>query len=109
MQKLKLIRYRVKADRVDANIAEIRAVFEELRRRAPGGVHYTSAQAADGVTFVHLFGLDDGGIDPMGDIAAFATFTAGVRDRCEEGPNIDELTPLGAYRVFTDNHLEPTT
>jgi hypothetical protein len=40
------------------------------------------------------------GANPLGRLAAFQAFVAGVKDRCEEPPAAQELSPIGSYRLF---------
>jgi len=96
-----MVRYKVKADRAAENERYIAAVFDQLRRDQPAGVHYASFKLDDGVSFVHIVSFEEtGGGSPLGGLPAFKAFTAGIRDRCEEPPVTATLTEVGSYRFF---------
>lgn len=92
-----MVRYKVKADRVEENAALVRAVYEELARSRPEGFRYATFKLPDGVSFVHL-GILDSDDNPLARTAAFAEFQKGLRDRVEEPPVAVELEAVGAYR-----------
>ena len=52
--KTLLVRYTTTEESAAANAALVRAVFDELRALAPGGLRYASYQLGDGRTFLHL-------------------------------------------------------
>ena len=79
-----MIRYKLKADRVDENERLSRAVYDALRRQRPAGVHYATFKSADGVSFVHL-----------------VAFSEGVKERCVEPPLRVDLTEVGSYGFFS--------
>jgi hypothetical protein len=98
-----IVRYRVKPDRVQENIALVRAVYDELAKTRPAGLRYATFQEADGVSFVHVARTEtDDGSNPLSDVAAFRRFSADVADRCDEPPVVTELTEIGAFRMFAD-------
>ena len=101
--KYVMVRYKVKADRAAENERYIAAVFAQLERERPAGLHYATFQLEDGVSFVHLAAIDraDGG-NPLTELAAFGEFTAHIRERCEEPPVSTVLDRIGAYRLFGD-------
>jgi len=94
-----MVRYKVKADRVEENEALVRAVYAELEEAKPEGFRYATFKLPDGVSFVHIA---SGNLDPnpLGKIAAFAEFQKGIRDRCDEPPAPADLTEVAAYRFF---------
>jgi hypothetical protein len=49
-------------------------------------------------TFVHVADVS-GDTNPLGELDAFAAFTAGVAERCEpgEGPNPQPATVVGSF------------
>ena len=99
--RLTFVQYRVKPGRAAENEAAIRAVFEQLARDAPSGVRYASLKLNDGVTFIHLASVETSdGANPLTGLAAFQAFVAGVKDRCEVPPSVQELNPVGAYHLF---------
>jgi hypothetical protein len=93
-----MVRYRVRPDRVAENEEAVRAVYAELAQTRPEGLRYATFRMADGVTFVHI--AEHGDPNPLQRVEAFGRFTAGVRDRCEEGPESSELGEVGSYRLF---------
>ena len=93
-----MVRYRVKAHRVEENEESVRAVYAELARARPEGLRYATLKLADGVTFVHVAEHDDP--NPLQQVEAFRRFTESVRDRCETAPEATELTEIGSYRFF---------
>jgi hypothetical protein len=94
-----MVRYKVKPDRATENEALVRAVYEELQRTRPAGLHYATFALDDGVSFVHLSTLDaeDGG-NPLTEVEAFARFQEGIADRCEEAPVVAQLREIGSFR-----------
>jgi hypothetical protein len=75
----------------------VRAVFDELRSRAPAGLRYASYRLADGVTFLHLATLESPDENPLVALPAFKTFQKHLKDRCVEAPVVTELSPVGSY------------
>ena len=100
--KRHLIRYKTKPKRADENERLIKAVFKELRDKAPDGVRYMTLRSGDG-TFVHLVETEtDAHSDIITRLAAFVAFQNGIRDRCSEPPQRDEMTVVGSYRVLSE-------
>lgn len=99
--KTTMVRYKVKPDRVEENAALIRAVYDELRQKAPAGLKYAAFTMDDGVTFVHVALVDtpDGG-NPISDTAAFKAFQKDLKDRCDEPPAATNLDEVGSYGLF---------
>jgi len=100
-----IVRYKVKPDRVEENEALVRAVYEELDRTGPAGLHYATFRQADGVSFVHISLTEVGGDarHPLSDVEAFARFQEAIGERCDEPPVVTELEEIGSYRM----HSEP--
>jgi hypothetical protein len=99
-----LVRYKVRPDAVEENTAAVRAVYEELAEAQPDGFHYATFTAEDGVTFFHVASHAADRPNPLGAIAAFQRFSAGVGSRSEEPPVVSRLTEVGSYRWHS---LEP--
>ena len=94
-----MVRYKVKPDRAAENEALVRAVYEELARTQPAGLHYATFALEDGVSFVHLSTLDgEDGRNPLTEVEAFARFQEGIGDRCEEGPVLAQLREVGSFQ-----------
>ncbi len=92
-----MVRYTTRADRAAENARLIREVFESLRTTAPSGIAYAAYQLDDGVSFVHIASIDDPANNPLQNLAEFAAFTAGVKDRCEVAPVTSVLHEVGSY------------
>jgi quinol monooxygenase YgiN len=93
-----MVRYKTSDAHADANAALIRAVFDELGSKAPGGLRYASYRLPDGVTFMHVATVDTPGENPLTSLPSFKAFQAGIKDRCVEQPVVTELTTVGSYR-----------
>jgi hypothetical protein len=99
----RLIRYKVKPERVAENLALVRAVYDELERVKPDGLRYATFRLDDGVSFVHLVSIETAdGVSPLGAIEAFARFTENVEDRCDEPPVVASLDEVGSFRFFDE-------
>jgi hypothetical protein len=96
-----MVRYKTKPDKAGENQQYIEAVFAELKRTQPAGLHYASFKLADGVSFVHIAAIDTAdGSNPLTQTAAFKAFQAGIKDRCDEQPVASELSEVGSYEFF---------
>ena len=94
-----IVRYRVKSDRVDENVAKVKAVYAELAETKPAGLRYATFVAADGVTFFHVAAIE-GDTNPLAACKAFKAFQEDIRDRCDEPPAPTDLTQVGSYNFF---------
>lgn len=92
-----MVRYKTLEVHADANEGLVRAVFDELRARAPAGLRYTTYRLADRVTFVHIATLDTPDENPLAALPSFKAFQTQLKDRCVEPPVVSELSPVGAY------------
>ena len=92
-----LVRYKTTAAGGDTNAALVRAVFEELRIRAPGGIRYASYRLADGVTFIHIASVETPEDNPLTGLPSFKAFQSQLKDRCVEPPVVSELAVVGSY------------
>ena len=99
MTTTKVIRYRTKPEQADENERLIRAVFAELAKEDPDGLHYATFRLDDGVSFVHVAILD-GDENPLVSLPAFAAFQAGIGERCAEGPIPADATAIGNFRLL---------
>jgi hypothetical protein len=94
-----MVRYKVKPDRATENEALVRAVYEELQRTQPAGLHYATFALDDGVSFVHLSSIEtEDGRNPLSEVEAFARFQEGIGDRCEEAPAVAQLREIGSFQ-----------
>jgi quinol monooxygenase YgiN len=90
-----MVRYRTKPEHADANVALVRAVFEELKKLAPAGLCYASYRLADGLSFVHV--ATHAEPNPLSQVPAFQAFQAKIKERIEQPPEITELFAVGSY------------
>ena len=81
-----MVRYKVKPGRAEENEALVKAVYEQLGRERPAGLHYATFRLPDGVSFMHIVFETDQPGRILGEVAAFAAFTAEIESRCEEPP-----------------------
>ena len=95
MSRTVLVRYRVRAEAVAQNLEMVRAVYKELSVANPEGLRY-STYRMDGQSFLHVAVIDGPG-NPLDDVTAFRTFSAGIAERCEEGPEVVEGEIVGSY------------
>jgi hypothetical protein len=94
-----MVRYKVRPERVDENVALVEAVYAQLNRERPEGLHYATFRLPDGVSFMHVVVDSDqpGGI--LNQLDAFKAFTADIERRCDEPPVATEITLVGSYEL----------
>jgi hypothetical protein len=90
-----VVRYRVKADALADNLDLVRAVYDELAATRPEGLRY-STYRVDERTFVHVAVIEGPG-NPLDDVTAFRMFSAGISERCEEGPQAVGGEVVGSF------------
>src|SRR5436190_5056089 len=81
-----MVRYKVMPDRADENESLVKAVYEQLARERPEGLHYATFRLPDGVSFMHVVFETDQPGRILNDVAAFKAFSAEIEGRCEEPP-----------------------
>jgi hypothetical protein len=94
-----MVRYKVRPDRADENVSLVKAVYEQLDRERPDGLHYATFRLPDGVSFMHIVFETDQPGRILGEVAAFKAFTAEIEARTEEPPVVTELILVGSYGV----------
>jgi hypothetical protein len=94
-----MVRYRVRPDRADENVALVHAVYEQLARERPEGLHYATFRLPDGVSFMHIVIESDQPGRILNELAAFTAFAGDIESRCDEPPVATELTLVGKYEV----------
>lgn len=94
-----IVRYRLKADRLDEHLRLLGAVLDELARTKPVGLRYGVARTADGLSFTHVAAMEGPG-NPLAALPAFQAFTRGVGERCEEAPVATDVSIVGDYGLF---------
>ena len=95
----RLIRYRVKPDKVEENQRLVEGVFRELHAKAPAQVRYLVLRLSDG-TFCHL--VDDS-TKTVPNLDAFAAFQHGGAERRLDEPQQLEATVVGNYRMLIES------
>ena len=75
------MRYKVRPDKVAANVELVRAVYDELHRSTPDSPRYATFQLDDGVSFVHPLSDTSTDGDALRHIAAFSEFQVGIAER----------------------------
>jgi quinol monooxygenase YgiN len=94
-----MIRYKVRPDRAAENESLVKAVYEQLGRERPDGLHYATFKLPDGVSFMHVVFETDQAGRILNELEAFKAFVAEIESRCEEPPVVTELTLVGSYGV----------
>ena len=98
MNTQKIIRYKLKADRVAENEQRIKAVFRQVHDRKPEGIRYAVYKLTDGVSFVHIiFYETEEAHKAFNNLPAFQDFQAQAKDRFEELPLVSEAEEIGSY------------
>ncbi|TCR61687.1 hypothetical protein [Bosea sp. BK604] len=90
MPRVTMVRYTTKPGQDEENERLSRAVFTELREKAPEHVSY--ALFRSGAHFVHLFvnmQADDAGV--VTELASFKAYADGIGARCEAPPEQTRL------------------
>jgi len=104
--RIVMVRYTVKADRVEENERLVRAVYEELAQSAPEGLRYATFKLEDGRSFMHLAAVTDEAENPLSRQPAFAEFQREIADRCEIQPVVTRLEEVGSYRLLGEAGAE---
>ena len=94
-----MVRYKVQPGRAAENETLVKAVYEQLGRERPEGLHYATFKLPDGVSFVHVVFESDQPGRILNEVTAFKAFVTDIESRCEEPPVATELTVVGSYRM----------
>lgn len=94
-----LVRYTTRPDTAEENQRLIEQVFAELHATEPVGLRYATFRLDDGLSFVHVVGLDSD-VDPLRRTAAFGKLQTGVGQRVVGRIEPVEATLVGAYRFL---------
>ena len=94
-----MVRYKVRPDRAEENVALVEAVYAELAREQPDGLRYATFRLPDGVSFMHVVIETDQPGRILGRLASFQAFQQDLEGRCEEPPVATEITLVGSYGV----------
>ena len=63
-------------------------------------IRYASCKLPDDETFVILLELDDDENNPLFSVPAFRDFQASLQNWVAGPPAVEQLTPVGSYRLF---------
>jgi hypothetical protein len=94
-----MVRYKVRPERADENVALVEAVYAELAAKRPADLHYATFRLPDGVSFMHVVVETDRPGRILGEIDAFKAFTADIEGRCDEPPVVTEISMVGSYSL----------
>lgn len=98
MKKRVVVRYKVKASRLEEHEGLIRNVFAELAAAKPAGLAYQALKLEDGLSFIHIAEISTtDGRNPLTELASFKAFSANVIDRIEEKPVSSTATAVGSF------------
>ena len=93
MQRLTIVRYKVKPEAVSENAALSHAVFDRVRQDQPEGVSYGLFREADGQSFTHVFvNMLEDNSDAVTGLPEFEAFSAAISARCEIPPEVTRLS-----------------
>jgi quinol monooxygenase YgiN len=96
----RMVRYKIKAERVAENERLVRQVFEALSTLRPAGLRYATFRLDDGV-FMHIVSHDgEAARQALVTLPAFKAFSADIASRCEEPPVTVDLNEVGSYGLF---------
>jgi hypothetical protein len=90
-------RYTVRSGQEERNVELVRAVYRELAELGPDGFSYATYRLGDGRTFVHVAEQEGDGKSPLPELMAFREFQAGIRERCEWGPEVGAAEVIGRF------------
>src|SRR4051812_16227825 len=93
------VRYKVRRDRAEDNVALVEAVYAELAREQPEGLRYATFRLPDGVSFMHVVIETEQPGRILGKLASFQAFQKDIEARCEEPPVATEIALVGSYGV----------
>lgn len=93
-----MIRYKVKPDRLEQNLEQLRVVYDELRAMQPGGLRYETFQLDDKVSFVAFVEFEGApGTAPHHRLVSFQRHRAALDVICDEPPVVTLLHEVGAF------------
>jgi hypothetical protein len=93
-----VVRYKLKADRVQENEHFVKAVYQQLYEGQPGGIHYATYKLADGLSFVHILTYaTEAARERFASLPAFRNFLAQAKDRFEDLPLVSDAEEIGSY------------
>jgi hypothetical protein len=99
MEKV-IVRYKLKPGKVEENELLVREVYKQLHQDKPQDLNYATYKFDDGLTFIHVANYKGEGRAPLPTFEAFKNFAAGVKERCDEPPVVNQVTEIGSYGSF---------
>ena len=97
---VRMVRAKIKTGKTDEMEKATREMFAAIEAAQPHGVRYASCKLPDGETYVILLELDDNEDNPLLAIPAFNEVQDNVKNWIAEPPVVEQLTPIGSYRLF---------
>lgn len=97
---VRMIRAKVKTENTAELDQTVKDMFSAIEAAEPEGVRYASCKLPDGETYVILLELDNDELNPLGSLPEFRSFQENLPAWLAEPPAVDQLTPLGSYRLF---------
>jgi hypothetical protein len=97
---VRMVRARIKADKTAELEKAAREMFAAIEAAQPRGVRYASSRLPDGESYVILLQLDDDENNPLFAVSAFRDVQNSIANWIAEPPVVEELTPIGSYRLF---------
>jgi len=95
-----MVKATIKPDKTAEMEKAGREMFAAIQAAQPQGVRYASCKLADSETYVVLLELDDDENNPLSAVPAFRNFQDNLRSWLAGPPVIEQLTPVGSYRLF---------
>ena len=93
MQRVTIVRYKVKPESVAENERLSHAVFDRVRRDRPQGISYGLFKEADGQSFIHVFvNLLEDDSDVLTATPEFEAFGGEISTRCLTPPQVTRET-----------------
>jgi len=98
-----IVRYKVKANKVEENERLVKEVYKQLHEEKLEGFHYTTLKLDDEVTFIHIaFADTEQANNTFSNLSAFKKFQANIKDRCDESPVVNKVSVIGSYNFQID-------
>lgn len=95
--KITIVRYKVKADTVKENEAELKKVVEALEEAKPEDFRFTALKLSDGVSFI---AISQGDVNILHEIEANKYHLAELEKRLDGEIALEEVEEVGSYRFF---------
>lgn len=97
---IRMVHATIKAGKTAEMEKAAREMFAAIEAAQPQGVRYASCRLPDGESYVILLALDDDENNPLGAVQAFGQFQENLKDWIAGPPAVEQLTPIGSYRLF---------